>query len=399
MMMKKNWILYLFGILLFTQCVEEVPLEDNSFQRFLVVESLLTNELKQHQVRLSATFPVDTLINAAERNATVTIRDDQQNSYAFQEIEQGLYQSIVAFQAEIGRKYTLEITTSDGKTYASSEEQIPGINDIDEIELSTRTNLDGFTGVSVNVISSETNQDAQYFRYEFEETYRVVVPKWSEAILEPVSTTPPFSVQLVPKTINDRVCYTSTVSNEIILFDSAGLSENTVTAEVQFLAQNNFKIAHRYSILVKQYAHSFEAHTFFTTLDRLSSNGSIFTNVQPGLLTGNIASTSDPDDRALGYFEIASASEQRIFFNYEDFFDLTNDPVFIDNCEEFAPPLTDDRNPFVSPLINALESGAWIYFDANAEPQDGEGPYLLVRPICGDCRELGSLTPPDFWVD
>lgn len=399
--MRKLKILFvLSSVFVFTKCIEQIPLQENTFEELLVVEAILTNELKKHQVKLSKTFPVDTIINTSERNAVVIIVDEDQNIQDFQEISDGLYESMNEFRAEVGKSYNLEIITADGKYFASSQEKIEGINEIDELVVNPQTLINGTNGLGINVISNETNRDAKYYRYEFDETYRIEVPKWSFFRLEPLNTTPPnFSVQLVQKTIEDRICYNTVSSNEILLFDTTGLSENNVNTEVQFLPEDDFKIAHRYSILVRQYVQSFEAHTFYTTLKRLSSNQSIFTQVQPGFLAGNIAEVNNPDKRALGYFEVNSVSEKRIFFNYEDFF-TNNTPVFVDDCVESAPPLFDDRNPFVSPLIQTLQTGLFSFYQMNANPTDDlPGQYLLVRKVCGDCRELGSITRPPFWID
>lgn len=398
--MRKLKILFvLSSVFVFTKCIEQIPLQENTFEELLVVEAILTNELKKHQVKLSKTFPVDTIINTSERNAVVIIVDEDQNIYDFQEISDGLYESVDTFRAEVDKFYSLEIITSDGKYFASSQEKIEGINEIDEITINPETLINGTIGLAINVISNESNRDALYYRYEFDETYRIEVPNWSFFSLEPLNTTPPFfSVQLVPKPVDDRVCYNTISSNEIILFDTSGLSENNVNAKVQFLPEDDFKIAHRYTILVRQYVQSFEAHSFYTTLKRLSSNESVFTQVQPGFLAGNFSSVTNPDDRALGYFEVNSVSEKRIFFNYEDFFS-NSPPVFVNSCEPIAPPLFG-RSGFDSPLIEVLQSGTYSFYRMNNNPtEDLPGQYILVRNICGDCRELGSLTRPSFWID
>ncbi len=399
--MKKATMIFFVGIaIILTKCVEQIPIQKNTFQEVLVVEALLTDEVKNHRVKLSKTFPVDTLINTSVKNALVQITDDLQNTYSFQEISDGLYQSTSPFQAKIGRTYVLNITTADGQSFSSSSERISGINNIDDITVSVDTKIGGTKGVSIRVISNETNNDAQYYRYEFDETYKIVAPKWSFFNLEPDVVSPPvFSVKLVQKTIDDRICFNTVSSNKIILHETSGLSQNSVNAEVQFLPENDFKIAHRYSVLVKQYVQSFEAFTYYKALEKQSSNESLFTQTQPGFLAGNISSTANPDDRAIGYFEVVSASEKRIFFNYNDFFS-NNTPVFVNECVEIAPSLFHDRSPFISPLINTLRSGNFTFFKVNNNrTEDLPGRYLLVPKVCGDCRELGSLTKPSFWVD
>lgn len=400
--MKKIYIpLLLITTFLIVKCVEPISVLNSTFEKHLVVEALLTNEMKSHTIKLSNTFPIDQSTPAPEKNATVVIKDDAQNTYTFTEIADGEYRVATPFKAELGRSYTLEIKTTDGRSFVSTAEKIVGINTINDVVAKRKVNNVAVEGVSINVISNTADQNAKYYRYTFEETFKIVAPKWSQFDMVIVSAVPPFRVAKVRKKKSEfnQICYRTEYSNKLILANTSKLSENNVNAEVHFLARTDYKVAHRYSTLVKQYVQSIDAHNYFTTLQKFSSNGSLFTQSQPGFLSGNFRSTGHPNHKIIGFFEVASVSEKRIFFNYNDFFPKAS-TAYVDQCLEIAPLLRDPLAPTFSPLIDALQTGDFKYYEDNKDFKEHRpGPYVLVKKVCGDCTEVGSTTKPSFWID
>ena len=92
-------------------------------------------------------------------------------------------------------------------------------------------------------------------------------------------------------------------------------------------------IRNRYSILVKQYVQSLAAHTYYETLKEISDNGSILSQTQPGFFRGNISSVDNPREKVIGFFEVSSYSEKRIFFNFSDLFPKTPAPEYKRNYQ------------------------------------------------------------------
>jgi hypothetical protein len=173
---------------------------------------------------------------------------------------------------------------------------------------------------------------------------------------------------------------------------------------VRFINRDNYIITHRYSILVRQLVQSPEAYTFFETLNDFSGSESLFSETQPGFLQGNVYSSDNPDEKVLGYFDVASVSQQRIFFDYEDFFPGEPLPPYVDNCTPFAPnifgvtsgPVPEEFIPCV--LKPMVELGLVSYLRDNKDEIEG-GPYIVVPRVCGDCTELGSNQIPEFWTE
>jgi len=118
-------------------------------------------------------------------------------------------------------------------------------------------------------------------------------------------------------------------------------------------------------------------------------------------LGGNMKSLTNANEKVLGYFEVSSVDEQRIYFNYEDFFPDELLPPYANGCLFVAPPL---RHPPTGklPLAEAVSSGDFKYVGPNLTMDlqpDFEGPVILVTKSCGDCTEIGKTEAPDFWID
>ena len=107
-------------VLVCSSCIEEFEAETLELNSLLVVDGLLTDEMKFHEIRLSRVFAFEEENPAPEQNAKVVIVDDVGNEVEFVENSAGTYQSKVIFAAEQSKSYQLKITTSDNKSYESN---------------------------------------------------------------------------------------------------------------------------------------------------------------------------------------------------------------------------------------------------------------------------------------
>ena len=378
-------------------CIDPFEPETITFESALVVEATITDEVKSQEIFLSRTFEFEADGPERERNASVRITDDAGNSFDFNEVTDGTYQSVLPFGAEAGRSYSLQIQTSDGRTYSSEASQIPEPLDMEQLYADRIINDDGNEGVGIFVDSFDPSGNSRNYRYVYEETYKIIAPKWTEFDLE--STGIECGVDVIPKTVDDRICYNTEISTNLIITDTNGFSEDRVTAfMVRFINRNNFILSHRYSILVKQLVQSATAYEFFETLNEFSGSESLFAQTQVGFLNGNVFSDTDEEEKVLGYFDLAATSEQRIFFNWEDLFPGEDLPPFVNECNETAPMLISPGGARCV-LAPQVETGIVSYVNPNEPPIDPGGPYRVVPRVCGDCRELGELAIPEFWTE
>jgi len=162
---------------------------------------------------------------------------------------------------------------------------------------------------------------------------------------------------------------------------------------------------------VKQYVQSANAFSYYQSLNDFSSSQSVFSEIQPGFLEGNISVKNDSDKKVLGYFEVASVSEKRIFFGYRDYYPDAPFPLYIKKCVPFSTPLEHTSycfrgpppiNPCPESLIERMARNTITFLDDNADGLVGiscPGPYVVVERECGDCTALGSNIKPDFWIE
>ncbi|WGH75724.1 DUF4249 domain-containing protein [Tenacibaculum tangerinum] len=371
-----------------------------SYENLLVVDGKITNEHKKHRIKLSRTYRIDTSGFFPERNANLYIATNLNKKYQFTEVEEGIYEPLNPFSAERNETYILHIETQDGEIFASDQEILTPESSLNEIAAAVEVNDSGEEIVSIKVSSATPNNDAQFYKFEYEETYKIVAPYYSNDSLEvyTYSGSISYRVTKVPRKIKSKVCYKTLYSNQIILTETTGLDKDRIeNLPVRSFPTNDFMISHRYSILVKQFVQNYNAHNYYQILKKFSNSDNVFSENQVGFLQGNIKSISNPDTKVIGYFEVNNVSSKRIFINREDVTPFY--PPFPDECVLYSPIFYDRGNQ--TPLLDFIKAG-YIFYTDNipvADLLNPEGPYTLVKRICGDCTVLGSVTKPDFWVD
>ncbi|MCB7480432.1 DUF4249 domain-containing protein [Christiangramia sediminis] len=376
-------------------CVEPYNFKSETYERLLVVEATITDEEKTQEIYLSNVYRIDNDTIIPESNARVLVVDDNQNEYEFRETQPGKYTSINEFNISSGKKYHLEILTSNGRNYISEEETLPENNAVMENLYAERTtNDEGIEGIAIYNSSANPGQDGvSYYKYSYKETYKIVSPYTSNRNL---IVTNSGALQIVPKTKEEEICYNTRRSKEILLADTGALSENEISDYlVKFYKFDDFPIQNRYSILVNQISVSQETYEYYETLKELSGSESIFSQNQPGFINGNISSVEDSNEKVIGNFNLGKASSKRIFFNFKDFFNFSDNPNAGRSCEVTRPERFLDIVAFIS--TNQMK----FYGEADGIPpnEEGAGPYRLVRTICMDCTVLGTNVKPEFWVD
>ncbi|MEO1487646.1 MAG: DUF4249 domain-containing protein [Bacteroidota bacterium] len=384
-------------------CVDPFPIPVNEdFDNVLIVEGTLTNIESTQEISLTRTAPLGTAEVVGEQAANVTVRLGNGNSFAFQEVAPGRYQSVETFAATEGNTYTLEVISADGNTYTSTAQTLPPTAPLDEVVARRIINDDGIEGVEIVVNALDETGQAQFFRYTFEETYLIIAPRWNQFEGFVVSQNPP-EVDIKPRTQEEQFCYGTNVSQTSTLFTTLGLDASVVSElPIHFLAKDDYFVAHRYSILVKQNVQSEEAFNYYQTLRELSGQENLLSQQQPGFLAGNILVNGNSTREATGYFELVSQSEQRIFFDFEDLFEPVGTPAYAVGCDVFLKPFLPIDEFGNSQLILEIENETSEYLTDNTLESgaiDPERPFEMVPRICGDCTVLGSNVKPDFWID
>lgn len=375
-------------------CVEPFEVGTQRFSDILVVNANITNELKQHQISLTHTFRFEDEEALPESNATVIIKGGSE-AFTFEEISPGTYQSTLAFAPNPNEMYQLFITTIDGTSYTSDEASITTESDLD-VYVERFTNEDGEDGIGIFADSNVSGEDFVSYRYDYEETYLIKSRRPSTKEIVIISRNPP-STELRDKQKEDRTCYNTNTSKNIMTIDTDNLEGAFVERfPIRFINKEDPILRHRYSILVNQRVLSTAAREFYQKLKDISSSESLFSEVQPGFIGGNIH-TSNPEKKVLGLFEIANISSKRIFLDFLDFFDVFETPILNPNDCPTIEHVPISRH---SLIISFIDDG-FNYLFWSTDPGSGELEHNLTPVICNDCTLQNGATniKPDFWVD
>lgn len=378
--------------ILISSCTETYNLQTNTYEEALVVEATITNEIKNQEIKLTKTSPFEDGEIKTVVGANVNIHDNKGAIYHFQE-SAGKYISETQFRALPNTEYTLEIATADGKKYQSSTEILTTETEIESIVPKVVTDAKEGRGVQINVKSYDPANTSKYYRYEYEEAYKIITPKWHPYKL---IVTGPREVEEVANETDKKVCYSVKNSTDILQHTTSNLQEDRVDFPIRFISDQNYIISHRYSILVKQYVQNYESYSFYKTLKEISSAGGILSPIQPGFVNGNIKCMNDSDSKVIGFFDVSAVSSKRIFFNYKDLFPGEPLPPYYTDCSNqffnFCWGFSDGVPCTGGTLIYNLTINSLTLINSDIK-------YTMVNAPCGDCTIFSSNVVPSFWTE
>ncbi|MGJ8593449.1 MAG: DUF4249 domain-containing protein [Aquaticitalea sp.] len=396
----KSQLIFLIvaSAMLFT-CTESYNLKSKNSESLLIIEATITDEFKSQEIKLSKTFSIDSGVPNEVSNALVWIEAEDGMRFDFEESQPGLYTSVEMFQAEAGQHYTMHTRLSDGTSYVSTTELLPPSSQIESLEAVLIT-VDGEEGVQV-LVNSSGGSDAEYFKYDYEETYKVVVPFYNLRTLEILNPRTvldefEYDLEFFDREEDFSTCYSTVKSKDIIQTSLLDSNVGSVTDfPVRYIKKDNGIMRDRYSILVTQQVQSLEAYNFYKILKALGTVDNVFNNNQPGFLQGNITAVNDPEENVIGFFQVTSVSKERIYFNYNDF--GLRKPPYIYECDFQILDYND----------NTLSDGdrddriyIYTHLNVNYSYFDVELPlYTLVSIQCAECTSLSSIEIPEFWED
>jgi hypothetical protein len=375
-------------LLLAAACIDPYPLEENGAGAQLVVEGVLSNQSKRHQIFISRSTPINDQKIIREQGATVSITDQNGNSILLSEETPGVYETPV-FSAQAGNSYTLNITTSAGREYKSASVPFQdGPDIIDAYGKYLKTGNDETQGIQVYVDTEDPTNKSQFYRWNYIETYEVHAPFPSNWIwLGNNEVT--FRIEGVD------TCYATDTLRTIMIRNTKDLDKSKVFAqELRFIPEISYVLRYKYSILVQQFCLSEQSYRYWENLKKVSEQQGSLSDQQPGSLPGNLVSITDPDETVLGYFDVGRVSEKRIkmsaiqFYN-EGFKMPKNLRTY---CYEISPVVISQSELDIAMHKYGNKMLIWELY--------GMSPAITIQLMpaaCCDCRDLGSTERPSFF--
>jgi hypothetical protein len=350
--------------------------------QYLVIEGTINSGNDTTFIKLSRTKKVDSSLTfTKETNANVTLENDASGQYPLTEITPGTY-FLTGLTLDVARKYRLRIVTSNSKQYLSDYVEVKNAPPIDSVGFKAQT-----SGVQIYVNTHDNSNNTKYYRWEFSEAWKF--HSYYESYWDGYS----------PRLYNYvYFCYSNDVSSSIVTATSAKLTNDVIyQAPVANIPLTSDKIQIRYSILVKQYALTSDAYSFWQNLQKNTSGlGSIF-DTQPSLNQTNYHSLSDPSEIVVGYLSAGDYTTKRIFIDSAQLkpgyietnpFGCIVDTVNINKPKPGDPNLADPRSGYTT-----IEG----YYIVPLGPFGTPSEFTYSLTQCDDCTVRGGLAPPSFW--
>src|SRR5690606_24010760 len=304
---------------------------------------------------LSRTYLLEDTEPIIENNATVWVENNNGDVYQFVHASEGVYTSTIPFASEENIFYKLHISTQDGNEYESTEVQLTSESQIDNLYAELTTNDEGENGIQVYIDNFNQNSSAEYFRYEYEETYKIIAPNYSSQDItisnynySEFTGEITYDIDITYREQEEQTCYINKKGIGLILATSENYETNSLERiPIKFIPTDDGSIRERYSINVKQFVQSVEAYTFYKAIEDLGNVQSILTQSQPGYINGNIKSINSTSEKIIGYFDISSTTSKRVYFNYFDF--GIPKPEYLYECQtkvlDYGDATTLDEDP------------------------------------------------------
>jgi hypothetical protein len=377
------------------------PVAISSPNSYLVVEGIINSGADSTFIKLSKTVKLagSSTINPVI-NATVTVESDGGNSYPLTAINKGTYCS-AGLNLNSAHKYRLNIKTADNKQYLSDFVSVLNAPAIDSVYYTIQS--DGLT------VCSNTNDPqnvTRYYRYDYQETW-----EFHSMFFSHFYSNGDTVLRRDLTTNNVYYCWKSDTSSTIVLASSADLKQDVINQNpITNIASTSYKLATEYSILVRQFALTSDAYTFWQNLKKNTEQlGSIF-DAEPITINSNIHCVTNPSEAVIGYLSVGSYSTKRLFI-YNQALPAWL-PIYPENtlCGADAsiqcfyvyyPKNSNIPVNQVNEYINYLKGAGqnpYIPLDAiYTVHTDSLIGYSAAPPICTDCTLQGTNIKPSFW--
>ena len=338
---------------------------------YLVVDGFINNGPDSTYFTLTHTYALsDTAQTTPELHAQVTVQGNDNSTYPLTETGNGNYGApISGLNSNVS--YRLYIKTTAGKEYASDYVSLKVSPPIDSVSWT----LNNSGNVQLYVNTHDPQNNTHYYRWDYQETWEFESTFY--ASLQYVHD----SVQTYsPNTIYQ--CWKSDHSTSIILESSAQLAQDVISLNpLVNMPATSQQLSVEYSILVRQYALSQDAFTWWQTMQKNTEQiGSIF-GVQPSTNTGNIHSLTDSNEVVIGYVSGGTIRTQRIFITHQQILPWT----YTTQCALTSIPPDS---------VSYYYQYGFLLVDETMNPALR---YDVSFASCVDCTLTGSNQKPSFW--
>ena len=370
-------------LILIVGCIESyIPDFDQSDAKLLVVDGFVNASENRVTARLRYTLPLNSLEpSPAENFAAVSLEDDQGNSWALSNVGDGNY-TLEAFSADLHTRYKLVVEVNQERI----ESDLVSIQSTPEIQSVVWAADDN--GVTIRVNTGTEQDAADYYFWEFEETWEYTSVYYSVIKIE--------NDLILPRSIDEltHTCWLTVPSSGISIV-AANQFENQLIRNFPIIEipKGSQKLFKGYSVLVRQQAIDRKGYEYWLELQKTTQDvGGLFDPL-PARIKGNLRSISNPDKPVLGFFRGAQTNTMRISIDYDELpethqFLLSRQGCPYDTITVPGAPGLKNSFRLIAPVYDA--AGGFVQLIG----------YSFSTTFCTDCRvQGGTTTKPEFWYE
>jgi hypothetical protein len=332
--MKRASFLFLCCLII-SSCIDRISIEiPDSYTSQLIVDGVITDEPGPYTVRLTKSVRVEKFLPLSQESVTgaiVTISDNEGNSEVLTEKEPGIYQTKKnGIQGVVGRAYSVQIKTAEGKTYESEADRMNPVGEVDSLyyrfESYLPINDKERYGFRFYVDSQSPEEDA-FLRLKFTRVFEIDAYPDLHIIGRCIPDPRPCGGRIFTEfgfknvgectcckcwvTVNESQPYVS--NNQFI----AGRKSKKI--EVGFVPLEYFPFQlGKYRVEVKQMSLSRKAFDFWRIIQAQKEGVATLFQPPTGRIRGNIFATNSSEE-VLGLFYASATKKKQRYLTYKDF--------------------------------------------------------------------------------
>jgi len=332
----------------------------------LVVEGYISTDLGPYTVKISKSFDVESKqsIKTPISVNRVILSDDIGNSETLTKVSDGEYlTSPTGIRGTIGRSYTLEIQTLDGRVYRSNPDPILDPGSLDDVYfeyVETLTNGSEAYGFDVFFDSNAGEQNSYYFLWKFIGTFQVETNPELYTVNCGESRCPaplPCSGYVWNGALTYVspceccICWSKFFNSEPMVSDNQVIEDGKfVHVKVGYVPITQWTFMNKVHAEVQQLSLSPQAYAFWKALkDQKKAIGSLF-EPQAGRIPTNFVQISGKEGPIVGFFYGTSIASRSVYITRNDVPNPSVIPIvelpYSDNCERLFPNTTSSKPTF-----------------------------------------------------
>ena len=368
---------------LFSACIRSYEPEILAAdEKKYVITGQVTDEDGSQSINVSLSSPIEDPKYIPVTGCQVSIIDDKGHTFPMGDEGNGNYNNTIdPVFLQPGIAFKIEVTTPEGDYIASDFDTLtrgPAMDSVYYIREEKLYNpaAPSVFGIQFYLDLNAAPTDSRYYRWDVIETWEYHADYPLEWYYDGTvhHVTPPDSSRMV--------CWRTLRVPDIFTLTTDNLAENKYDQyRLHFVSNLTTRLAYGYSLLVRQFALSRAAFTYYENL-RVNSNpqGGLY-DKQPLAIQGNLHNMTHPEKDVLGYFSASTARSKRIFvYPIPDLplmYDTYCDPIPLRNGLKTIKP-----NDYPAYLLGNSQGYSLTWMDNE----------------CVNCLILGGINvKPDFW--